>query len=86
MTTGVQETKELLVAAIRAGLFTIKLTKDGLDLSDGVAVIKALADEEFRKVIVDGAVGIEKVPAELKDIDAAEAVELLTLLLAEIKK
>lgn len=84
--TDVKETKELLIAVVRAGKLAIKLFKDGVDLSDAVAVVKAVADEDFRKCIADGAAGIENVPAEVKDIDVLEAGEILKALYEELQK
>ena len=75
MTTGVVESKELLVALVRLGKLAAKQLGDGVDLSDAVAVAKALADEEFRKALVEGFSGLSSVPEELKDIDAGEAVQ-----------
>lgn len=84
--TEVKETKELLVALVKLGKLAAKQLGDGVDLSDAVAVAKALADEEFRKALLDGFAGIQDVPAELKDVDAAEAIALVGVLYAELKK
>lgn len=84
--TEVKETKELLVALVKLGKLAAKQLGDGVDLSDAVALAKALADEEFRKAILDGFVGIQDVPAELKDVDAAEAIALIGVLYAELQK
>ena len=86
MTTGVVESKELLVALVRLGKLAAKQLGDGVDLSDAVAVAKALADEEFRKALVEGFSGLSSVPEELKDIDAGEAVQLVGVLYAELIK
>lgn len=86
MTTGVVESKELLVALVRLGKLAAKQLGDGVDLSDAVAVAKALADEEFRKALVEGFSGLSAVPEELKDIDAGEAVQLVGVLYAELTK
>jgi hypothetical protein len=52
--------------------------KDGLDLGDAVALgSKLVSDEKFREALVEGVKGIDQVPAELKDIAASEALELL---------
>ena len=84
--TDVKESKELLIALVKLGKLAAKQLGDGVDLSDAVAIAKALADEEFRKALVDGFSGLSAIPAEAKDIDAAEAVELLGVLYAEIQK
>lgn len=84
--TNVKESKELLVALVKLGKLAAKQLGDGVDLSDAVAIAKVLADEEFRKAIVEGFAGIQSVPAELKDIDAVEAVALVGVLYAELQK
>jgi len=84
--TDVKESKELLIALVKLGKLAAKQLGDGVDLSDAVAIAKALADEEFRKALIDGFSGLSSVPAELKDIDAAEAVALIGALYAEIQK
>jgi len=84
--TDVLETKQLLVALVRLGKLAAKQLGDGVDLQDGVALIKALSDNEFRKCLSDGFSGLQSVPEELKDIDAAEAVALIGLLYAELTK
>jgi len=84
--TDVKESKELLVALVKLGKLAAKQLGDGVDLSDAVAIAKALADEDFRKALVDGFSGLQSVPAELKDIDAAEAIALMGVLYAEIQK
>lgn len=84
--TDVKETKELIVALVKLGKLAAKQLGDGVDLSDAVAIAKALADEEFRSAIVDGFSGIQQIGDELKDIDAAEAVALVGVLYAELQK
>jgi hypothetical protein len=84
--TDVKETKELIVALVKLGKLSAKLLGDGVDLSDAVALAKAFADEDFRKCIVEGFSGLQAIPAEAKDIDAAEAVELVGALYAELQK
>jgi len=84
--TGVVETKQLIVALVKLGKLAAKQLGDGVDLQDGVAVIKALSDNEFRQCILEGFSGLQSVPEELKDIDAAEAVALIGVLYAELTK
>lgn len=84
--TDVKETKELLVALVKLGKLAAKQLGDGVDLSDAVALAKVLADEEFRKAILDGFAGLQDVPAEIKDVDAAEAIALVGVLYAELQK
>lgn len=83
----VKESKEALVALVVLGKAVAELAKDGLDLSDGLALgSKFIADEKFRGALVEGIKGIDKVGAELKDIAASEALELLGAIYEELKK
>lgn len=76
--TDVKETKQALVALVVLGKAVAGLAKDGLDLSDAVAFgSKLVSDDKFRTALVEGVKGIDQVPAELKDIAASEALELL---------
>lgn len=84
--TDVKETKELLIALVKLGKLAAKQFGDGVDLSDAVAIAKAFADEEFRAALMAGFAGLQGIPAEAKDIDAAEAIALLGVLYAEIQK
>ena len=84
--TDVKETKELLVALVKLGKLAAKQLGDGVDLSDAVAIAKALSDEDFRAALVEGFSGLQLVPEEIKDVDAAEAIALLGVLYDEIQK
>lgn len=82
----VKESKEALVAVVLLVKEISKAAKDGLDLSDAVALgSKFVADEKFREKLVKGVQGIDKLPAELKDIAASEALELLGALYEQLK-
>ncbi len=76
--TDVQQTKQALVAVIKLGKAVADLAKDGLDLGDAVALgSKLVSDEKFRDLLVEGVKGVGEIPAEIKDIAASEALELL---------
>ena len=76
--TDVAQTKQALVALVLLGKTIAAAAKDGLDLSDAVTLgSKLVSDEKFREALVEGVKGIDQVPAELKDIAASEALELL---------
>jgi hypothetical protein len=76
--TDVAQTKQVLVALVLLGKTIAAAAKDGLDLSDAVALgSKLVSDEKFREALVEGVKGIDQVPVELKDIAASEALELL---------
>ena len=83
----IKESKEALVALVILGKAVAELAKDGLDLSDGLALgSKFIADEKFRGALVEGIKGLDKVVPELKDIAASEALELLGAIYEELKK
>ena len=73
----VRNTKEALVAAIVVGKFMIKLAKDGLDWSDGMAVIAKLSDDEFRDIIAKAVEGYDLIDDEMKDMNFDEAMQLV---------
>jgi len=76
--TDVTQTKQALVALVILGKAIAVAAKDGLDLGDAVALgSKRVSDSAFRDALVEGVKGIDQVPAELKDIAASEALELL---------
>jgi hypothetical protein len=76
--TDVTQTKQALVALVILGKAIAVAAKDGLDLGDAVALgSKLVSDSAFRDALVEGVKGIDQVPAELKDIAASEALELL---------
>lgn len=74
----IQQTKQALVALVKAGKAFADLAKDGLDLSDAVALgTKLVSDEKFRNILIEGVKGAGEIPEEIKDIAASEAIELL---------
>lgn len=78
---GIKETKEALIGAVALAVVVIKLSKDGLAMDDLSALVaKFVSDPEFRAKLEEGAKGIEKVPAEIKDISFAEGLELAAVL------
>jgi hypothetical protein len=82
----VKETKEALIALVVLGKAIAELAKDGLDLSDAMALgSKLVSDDKFRTTLVDGASGLDKLGPELKDLAASEALELLGALYEALK-
>lgn len=82
----VKESKEALVALAAIGKVVIDLAKDGVDFGDAVALgTKLVTDEKFRAKVTAGVQGIDKIPAELKDIAASEALDLIEALIDEVK-
>jgi len=83
----VKESKEALVALVVLGKAVSAAAKDGLDLSDALALgTKFVSDDKFRSAIVEGVKGLEKIGPELKDLAASEALDLLGAIYEELKK
>lgn len=77
----VKETKEALKATIAIGKFVLEQAKDGLDLNDlGALITKVVNDEAFKGLLAAGLDGIDKVPAELSDLEFNEVLELAEVL------
>jgi hypothetical protein len=77
MSTGIKETKDVLVAANELTLVIIKHVKDGIAVSDIPAIVSELmGSDAFKLALVDAVTGVTNVPAEIKDIDFAEGMEL----------
>jgi hypothetical protein len=91
---GIKEIKEALVGVNALAVLLAERMKDGVGIDDAMAVwAKLSSDEAFKAQMVAAYQGISLVPAELKDIDLAEGMELAVLqiqmmpaLLAALKK
>ena len=84
---GIAETKEALHGILVVGALLAKQAKDGLKLDDAAALVdKFVNDEAFKLAVTNAVNGIEKVPAEVKDLDVMEAVELVTACAPDILK
>ena len=83
----VKETKEIIEALGELIKELRVLAKDGVDWSDGIALVtKLVKEDEFRQKLVVGIQGADKIIAELKDLDGAEAVQLIQAIVDEYKK
>lgn len=82
----VKESKEAVIALVALGKVVAGLAKDGLDLSDAVALgSKIVADEAFRAKLLAGVAGLDKIVPELKDIAASEAIDLVEAIVHELR-
>ena len=58
-----------------------------VDWIDGIALVtKLVKEDEFRQKLIVGVQGADKIIAELKDLDGAEAVQLIQAIVDEYKK
>ena len=82
---GIENTKEAIVAVNVLSIFIIKRLKDGIGFDDALALFsKITSDDEFMKVLKEAFDGVSTVPAELKDLQSEEVVELLTIFIGMI--
>lgn len=84
---GIKETKEALVGFISLAAMLAEVFKDGVQASDIAAVIvKIQGSPELQMKLLEAYNGIDKLPAEVKDIDLGESIDLVISSLPEIKK
>jgi len=83
--SGVKETKEGAVALIALGVYVVELSKDGLDISDAMALAaRYQTDPVFAGKLRAGIEGYDKIALELKDLSVAEGVELVSAIGIEV--
>lgn len=74
-----KETKEALVGLLSITELLAVQFKDGVQASDVADIIlKITANEELKKKLLDAYNDADKVPSEMKDMELAEAIELIT--------
>lgn len=84
-THSVKELRELLKACLMVSLLLVKKFKDGVQFSDFTEFYVTLTtDAAFKKAMHDAYDGYKLVPAEVKDIDAGEALEVAGDVLAYV--
>lgn len=84
---GIKETKEVVVAANELGAFLVERLKDGVGADDAMAVIAKLqTDEAFKAKMQAAFDNVKAVPAEVKDVDLAEGMELAMVQLSYLPK
>lgn len=85
---GIKELKEALIGAQDLAILIIKNLKDGLQLGKDVSAVvgELLTNEELKASLTAAAEGVSKVPAELKDIDLNEVLELVMLEVMQVSK
>lgn len=87
MGTGIEESKDVLIAVNELCILLLTKFKDGVQLSDFTSIFAAITlDSEFKSKIQEAYVGAKAIPAEVLDIDVAETIELSSLQLSYIPK
>lgn len=85
MGEGINETKQAVIGIMELACYLIKRFKDGVDIGDGLDILKQLiSGSDLKKYVNDAVENINQVPAELKDLDAQEIVELSSLLIGYV--
>ena len=86
-THGVKEMGEAMVGINELSVFLATRFKDGVGLDDVKALWDKLSDDDgFKEKLKAAAQGANLIPAELKDIDGGEALELAAIQLDYIPK
>jgi len=85
---GIKETIEAQVAVNELALFLVERFKDGFQaIEDGVAIFDKLKnDADFRDKLIAAYDNYGAIPAEVKDIDLLEGVELAKVQLDYVPK
>ena len=84
---GIKEVREVQLALNEVVIFLAERAKDGLAADDAIAVVdKMLNDADFKAKVAAAVENIAAVPAEVSDLDIAEAMELVTVQLPFIPR
>lgn len=84
---GIKDTKEALDGLNEVALEIVKVAKDGIQVHDAAAIVEVLLlKPEFKAKLVSAVEGIANVPAEIKDLDLMEGVELAKFEFDGVKK
>lgn len=75
---GVKETTDILKACGKVGAVIARHLKDGFQAqTDPIAILTEIATKpDVQAAIMEAKTGAEKAPAELKDLDALEGLDL----------
>lgn len=84
---GIKETKEVLVVGFAVAKILAEQVKDGVQGKDALALLQTLlTDTAFQAKVQNAIVGIQNVPAEMKDISIFEGLELGQFALGQVKE
>lgn len=83
---GIKETKEAMALGFAlAGLLKGQLM-DGFQVADVMKIVEAALTPEMLEKMKMAVAGISEVPAEVKDVDMFEGLELAKFAIMEVKK
>lgn len=75
---GIKETKELLDVVGKLALKIIEISGDGFQVKDAYDIAMfVLRDPSFKGLVWEAVKGVNKIPSEIKDLDAVEAGDLV---------
>lgn len=81
----VKETKEMMVGFLKLAALLAVAFKDGVQATDILDVLKKIeSDPVLKQALLDAYNGIDKVPAEVKDMSMVEGIELISAALPEL--
>lgn len=83
---GIDETKEVVIAAFDLAAFCKAEFKDGVQLMDAFDLARKFADPVFRKEFFDAINGATSISSEIKDLDSTEIIALGELCVDGVKK
>lgn len=83
---GIKETKEMMVGCLAIAVVFAKLAKDGVQLTDAVQLMAELQKPEMQEKLKSAMDQKEKIPAEMKDLNFAEGLELIGAMLPGLEE
>jgi len=84
---GIKECKEALIGINELAVVLASVFKDGAQIGDAAVLwAKLQADPEVSAKLVAAYQGVSLIPAEVKDLDLGEGVELVSLQAAYVPK
>lgn len=82
---GINETKEALVGLLKLAAILGHSFKDGVQVADFAVIMAKLQEPAVKEALEKAYEDVEKVPAEMQDISVGEALDLIMVVLPEIK-
>jgi 3-deoxy-D-arabino-heptulosonate 7-phosphate (DAHP) synthase len=79
----IKEMKEMIVGVMEMGLMMAELFKDGVQASDFMEMFMRLKDDPR---YLEAFKGMKEVPAEAKDLDLQEGMELAMMMMMYVPK
>lgn len=84
---GIKETKELVIGVNELAVELVKHLKDGVQVTDALAILDTLkTNEDFKAKLAAAYENVQAVPAEVKDISLVEGMELVMAQAAYLPK